>query len=174
MVLAAQYGTARWHWAPSMAGPGRQDWLPSMAQLDRTGCPVWHGLIGLGVDWAPCLARSPSPLAHQFPQNRAQDTSQAQPVEPQLYGNQGVPRVSHPGTSMFPGVSCARTGVSQGCYVPSRVGLSPGVSHPNTRVSSGMFHPRANMSQDCHTPGRGFPRSVTSHTGMSGWGPWRW
>lgn len=153
-----------------------------MAQLDGTGCPVWHGLIELGMNWAPSLAqfaRSPSALAQwppapleESPGHRPGTASGATTVWEPGWISQGC-NILGPGCSQgchVPGLGCP-----QGCSVPSRMRLSPGVSHPSTRVSLGMFYPRASMSQGCHIPGQDFPRSVTSHTGMSpGTSCWHW
>lgn len=130
MALGTQYGM------------GRRDWecVPNMAQLDGTGCPVWHGLIGLRMEWAPSpLAQWPPVPPEQGPGHQPGTASGAttlwQPGCPKgvTSRDQDVPR----------GVTCQDWGV-------------PGVSHPTITVSSGMFHPRASMSQGCHIPGPGF------------------
>lgn len=191
MGLGALYGTARWHWAPCMVWPCRQDWLPSMAQLDGTGCPVWHGLIGLEMDWASSLARlamSPSALDQwpPVPQDRAGTPARHSQWSQSCIGTrvtQGC-HILRPGCSQgchVPGLGCP-----QGCHIPSRMGLSPRASHPSTRgilrdVPSqgkcvpGASHPRTGFSQECHTPYWDVTRNIhPAGTGLSGWGPWRW
>lgn len=177
MGLGAQYGTAVWNWVPSMAWPGRQDRLPSMALLDGTGCPVWHGLIGLGMDTqfgTVGQVITGSVTTRTEPRMLARHSQWSHDC---VGTRVGVPRVSHPGTRMFSGVP--GLGCPQGCSIPSRMRLSPRVSHLSTRVSSGMFHPWGVTSQDRVFPGMSHPilachQERPAGTGLSGWGPWRW
>ncbi|KAL2295506.1 hypothetical protein Nmel_017919 [Mimus melanotis] len=55
--------------------------------------------------------------------------------------------------------------VTQGCHILGP-GCSQGCHVPRLGCPQGCYIPSIGLSPGCHIPGQGFPRSVTSHTGM--------